>query len=103
MIASIPESLCSVIFIIHPSCIGIGDLIIDLDADIEKSSSSNLDSSLVIPLQSAANLTSPGKISSIDNKKQTKEDSDQTETNKNKLQAGSLTLKGKFLKSQHQQ
>jgi len=31
--------------------LGIGDLIIDLDADIEKSSSTNLDSSLVIPLQ----------------------------------------------------
>lgn len=40
---------------------GIGDLIIDLDADIEKSSSSNLDPTLVIPLQSA--VTTDKKIS----------------------------------------
>lgn len=37
---------------------GIGDLIIDLDADIEKSSSTNLETALVIPLQSAANISS---------------------------------------------
>jgi hypothetical protein len=36
---------------------GIGDLIIDLDADIEKSSSTNLETALVIPLQ-GANLSS---------------------------------------------
>jgi hypothetical protein len=42
---------------------GIGDLIIDLDADIEKSSSSNLDSSLVIPLQSGANISGSERIS----------------------------------------
>lgn len=92
------RSLRNALFIILYPCIGIGDLIIDLDADIEKSSSSNLDSSLVIPLQTAANLTSPGKVSSVDIKKQTKQDSDQTDSNKNKLQAGSLTSKGKCLK-----
>lgn len=55
--------------------VGIGDLIIDLDADIEKSSSSNLDSSLVIPLQSAANLTTPERV---DKKKEGSEESNKT-------------------------
>lgn len=51
------------------SCIGIGDLIIDLDADIEKSSSTNLETALVIPLQSSANLSSD-RVSAVDNKSQ---------------------------------
>lgn len=49
------------------SSTGIGDLIIDLDADIEKSSSTNLETALVIPLQSAANISSDR---SVDTKKQ---------------------------------
>jgi hypothetical protein len=48
---------------------GIGDLIIDLDADIEKSSSTNLETALVIPLQSAANLNSD-RVASVDSKNQ---------------------------------
>jgi hypothetical protein len=48
---------------------GIGDLIIDLDADIEKSSSTNLETALVIPLQSAANLNSE-RVASLDSKNQ---------------------------------
>lgn len=48
---------------------GIGDLIIDLDADIEKSSSTNLETALVIPLQSAANLSSD-RITAVDTKSQ---------------------------------
>jgi hypothetical protein len=47
---------------------GIGDLIIDLDADIEKSSSTNLETALVIPLQSAANLSSD-RLATVDIKK----------------------------------
>lgn len=50
--------------------VGIGDLIIDLDADIEKSSSSNLDTSLVIPLQGSAGLNTSNRI---DSKTQSKE------------------------------
>ena len=48
---------------------GIGDLIIDLDADIEKSSSTNLETALVIPLQSAANSSSE-RIATADIKSQ---------------------------------
>lgn len=73
------------------SLAGIGDLIIDLDADIEKSSSSNLDSSLVIPLQSAANLSANA---TIDNKSQVKESTKSAETNKASVKAHS---KGEFL------
>lgn len=50
---------------------GIGDLIIDLDADIEKSSSSNLDSSLVIPLQNTANLSATASADKIQSKEST--------------------------------
>jgi hypothetical protein len=63
--------------------LGIGDLIIDLDADIEKSSSSNLDSTLAIPLQRSA---------ATDKKAQLKEFSDHTE--KDKI-TSKLDLKGK--------
>lgn len=59
--------------------LGIGDLIIDLDADIEKSSSSNLDSSLVIPLQSAANSNTPDRGVPVD-KNQANELSDSTDS-----------------------
>jgi hypothetical protein len=39
-----------------------------LDADIEKSSSTNLETALVIPLQSAANLSSD-RLATVDIKK----------------------------------
>lgn len=64
------------------SHIGIGDLIIDLDADIEKSSSTNLETALVIPLQSSANLSS-----AVDNKSQ--------ELAESKIQSAKTIVKGK--------
>jgi len=73
---------------------GIGDLIIDLDADIEKSSSSNLDSSLVIPLQSTANLSSSQRNAFVDKKNQSNDQSDSSsESNKSSLQT---QLEGKY-------
>lgn len=66
---------------------GIGDLIIDLDADIEKSSSTNLETALVIPLQSAANLSSD-RSAAVDNKSQ-----NLAESNNQTAKAGP---KGKF-------
>lgn len=61
-----------------------------MDADIEKSSSSNLDTSLVIPLQSAANLSA---AASVDKKSQAKELVESAEANKT---AAKTHLKGKF-------
>lgn len=61
-------------------------MIIDLDADIEKSSSSNLDSSLVIPLQGSAGLNNPSRV---DNKTQV------TECGKSSEEQNSNISKGK--------
>lgn len=72
--------------------LGIGDLIIDLDADIEKSSSSNLDTSLVIPLQGSAGLNTSSRI---DSKTQAKECVTPSE---GKLSVSKTSSKGKTLK-----
>lgn len=64
-----------------------------MDADIEKSSSSNLDSSLVIPLQSAANLSTPERASSVDNKSIVQENSDNADINNDSV---NTQLKGKY-------
>jgi hypothetical protein len=57
-------------------------LIIDLDADIEKSSSTNLNASLVIPLQgsAAANIGRSEKVDTEENKTQEKERKDCSES-----------------------
>ncbi|CRL00017.1 CLUMA_CG013305, isoform A [Clunio marinus] len=75
--------------------IGIGDLIIDLDADIEKSSSSNIDTSLVIPLQNPTNITAEKSFSSENNKTSSEENSDHCESNIAKQHKTKNYIKGK--------